>query len=297
MDLNEHLSSADKNISKIILTIAACSVKVRDSFFGGAECAGTQNIYGENQIALDKNADEIIISALKKTGIVRQIASEEQPEAIDVPDATGNYAVTLDPLDGSSCVKTNLAVGTIVGIFNTANVLQPGNKMAAACYVLYGPLTTLVYSTGKGVHEFVMNDKNEFTLRAENLTIGDDKIYAPGGKAKDYLPAHKKWMDDLSAQGYKIRFSGSFVADCNQILHYGGVFTYPGMVGKEGGKLRLLFEGNPLAFIVKNANGASSDGKNSLLDVKPGKLDQRVPIYIGGKKEIELIEKYFKEDK
>lgn len=295
MELRAHLESIDKNSAKIILAVAGCVPKIKESFFRGAEISGTQNIYGENQIELDKNADEIIISALKKSGLVKQIASEEQPNAIDVPNASAGYAVTLDPLDGSSCVKTNLAVGTIVGIYRTPNVLQQGKNLCAAFYILYGPITTLVYAAGNGVHEFALNEKSQFILRTENLKIGSDKIYAPGGTADKYLPAHRKWMDALSARGYKIRFSGSFVADCNQILHYGGVFTYPGLVGKEGGKLRLLFEGNPLSFIIANAGGSSSNGKISLLEVIPEKIDQRVPVYVGGKEEIALIEKFFKE--
>ena len=183
----------------------------------------------------------------------------------------------------------NPADGAIIGIFR-GNVLVPGQEMIGAMYVLYGPLTTLTYCLKKGVHEFVLDADGDYVLQSEDIRIPDGKIFAPGALRKKYLDGHLKWIEALEADGYKIRFSGSFVADVHQILHKGGVFTYPGIVGNEQGKLRLLFEGNPMGFIVEQAGGATSDGHRSLLSIQPDGVAHRVPIYVGGKKEISLIE-------
>ncbi len=240
---------------------------------------------------MDKWADEVLIADLKESGLVKYLASEEQPEVLEFEGATGDLGITLDPLDGSSLLGVNLSVGTIVGIYR-GNVLSPGKEMVGAMYVLYGPLTTLTYTVKKGVHEFVLNDDGEFVVQEEDIKIPEGKIYAPGALRKDYFPFHLKFIEALEGEGYKVRFSGSFVADVHQIMHKGGVFTYPGFEGKETGKLRLLFEGNPMGFIVTQAGGAASDGRGDLLSVQPDSVSHRVPIYIGGKKEIDLVQKF-----
>ena len=157
-------------------------------------------------------------------------------------------------------------------------------------YILYGPLTTLTYCLRKGVHEFTLNDHGTFVLQNEDVTIPKGKIYAPGALRKDYLATHRNYIEKLEEEGYKLRYSGSFVADVHQILHKGGVFTYPSFVGSEKGKLRLLFEAIPMGFIVSQAGGSVSDGYRDLLSIQTEKISQRIPVYIGGKKEIELIE-------
>jgi len=157
-------------------------------------------------------------------------------------------------------------------------------------YVLYGPLTTLTYCLREGVHEFVLDAWGEFVLQEESVAIPEGKIYAPGALRRDWLPAHKAFIEGLEAEGYKLRYSGSFVADVHQILHRGGVFTYPAYAGGERGKLRLLFEAIPMGFMVSQAGGAASDGHQDLLSIKPETVSQRVPVYIGGKREIKLIE-------
>jgi fructose-1,6-bisphosphatase I len=140
-----------------------------------------------------------------------------------------------------------------------------------------------------------MDEKGEFVLTQRDVKIPDGKIYAPGALRKDYLPAHAKFIETLEAEGYKLRFSGSFVADMHQILHKGGVFTYPGFKGKEKGKLRLLFEANPMGKIITEAGGAMSNGRTNILSIKPKAIDELTPIYAGGKKEISLIEKLMAE--
>ncbi len=240
-------------------------------------------------MALDKWADEVLINGLKSSRLVRYIATEEQPDIIEVDNPKNNFGVVIDPLDGSSLIDVNLAVGTIVGIYPD-HVLEKGEKMLAAMYILYGPLTTLTLTTGNGVHDFVMDEKGAFILMQRDVKIPDGKLYAPGALRKDYLPEHAKFIESLEAEGYKLRFSGSFVADMHQILHKGGVFTYPGFKGKEKGKLRLLFEANPMGKIITDAGGAISNGKINILSIKPEAIDELTPIYAGGKKEISLIE-------
>lgn len=241
-------------------------------------------------MALDKWADDVIINELKRTGFARWVASEEQPDIIEIENPKNEFGIVIDPLDGSSLIDVNLAVGTIIGIY-PGNVLEPGNTMVAAMYILYGPLTTLTFSAGNGVHDFAMDENGEFNLKTENIRIPDGKLYAPGSLRKDYLPQHAAFIKTLEDDGYKLRFSGSFVADMHQILHKGGLFTYPGVRGKENGKLRLLFEANPIGKIITDAGGAISNGKVDILSVKPEAVDHRTPVYAGGKREIEMIEK------
>jgi fructose-1,6-bisphosphatase I len=300
MKLADFLVSAgtEKNLAELILFLGKQSQIVKKGFLGtpGQSPAGekTRNVYGEEQMPLDKFADRVFIDGLKEKRLVRYIATEEQEQVIEIKNPKNNFGVVMDPLDGSSLIDVNLCVGTIIGVC-PGHVLDKGSHLVAALYLLYGPLTTLTYTTGKGVHEFVLDDTGEFVLRHRDLRIPDGKIYAPGALRKDYLPAHARWIGQLEQSGYKLRFSGCFVADVHQILHKGGVFTYPGIKGKEKGKLRLLYEANPMGKLIHEAGGAVSNGKGDILEMQPETIDQVTPIYIGGKNEIALIEKFMRE--
>jgi fructose-1,6-bisphosphatase I len=251
-------------------------------------------MYGEEQMALDKYADRVFISGLKRTRLARYIATEEQHQIITVDDAKNNFGVVIDPLYGSSLIDVNFCTGSIIGIY-PGNVLEKGAKMVAAMYFLYGPLTSLTLTTGKGVHEFVLDENGDFFLKHRDIKIPEGKIYAPGAKRKEYYKSHAQWIEHLEHEGYKLRFSGCFVADVHQILHKGGVFAYPAFKGKEKGKLRLLYEANPMGMIICEAGGAISNGTGNILEITPESIDELTPIYIGGKKEIGLIEKYMRE--
>jgi fructose-1,6-bisphosphatase I len=288
----------DKDLAELILFLGKQSLVVKKGFLGmpGKSAAGekTRNVYGEEQMPLDKYADGVFIEGLKKTRLARSVATEEQEHIIEIENPKNDFGVVMDPLDGSSLIDVNLAIGTIIGIC-PGKVLDKGSRLLAALYILYGPLTTLTYTTGKGVHEFVLDETGEFVLRHRNLRIPEGKIYAPGALRTEYLPAHARWIEHLEQSGYKLRFSGCFVADVHQILHKGGVFTYPGIKGKEKGKLRLLYEANPLGKLIHEAGGAVSNGKENILEIQPASISQVTPVYIGGKNEIALIEKYMRE--
>ncbi len=297
MKLKDFLVSegTEKNLAELILFLSGQAGIVRKGFLANLKTSAgdekTRNMYGEEQMPLDKFADGVFINSLKESRLVRYIATEEQDHIIGIENPKNNFGVVIDPLDGSSLIDVNLAIGTIIGI-TPDNVLEKGSKLLAALYMLYGPITTLTLTTGKGVHEFAMDETGEFVLRHRSLKIPDGKIYSPGALRKDYLPAHERFIRHLEESGYKLRFSGCFVADVHQILHKGGVFTYPGLKGKEKGKLRLLYEANPMGKIVHEAGGAISNGRGNILDILPAAIDQTTPIYIGGKKEIGLIEKF-----
>jgi fructose-1,6-bisphosphatase I len=292
-------SGTDENLAELILFLGRQARLVKKGFHITCmktppdEC--TRNVYGEEQMALDKYADRIFISGLQETRLARYVATEEQEQIIEIDNPKNNFGVVIDPLDGSSLIDVNLCTGSIIGIY-PGHVLEKGAKMIAALYILYGPLTTLTFTTGKGVHEFVMDDSGEFILKDRDIKIPEGKIYSPGALRKDYLPAHAEWIRYLEHAGYKLRFSGCFVADVHQILHKGGVFSYPGFKGREKGKLRLLYEANPMGMIMHEAGGAISNGRSDILEILPESISQVTPIYVGGKKEIRMIEKCMSED-
>jgi fructose-1,6-bisphosphatase I len=291
-------TGTDKDLTELILFLSRQARQVRRGFFctlrRKTTDTQTRNMYGEEQMALDKYADRVFISGLKRTRLARYIATEEQHQIITVDDAKNNFGVVIDPLDGSSLIDVNFCTGSIIGIY-PGNVLEKGAKMVAAMYFLYGPLTSLTLTTGNGVHEFVLDENGDFFLKHRDIKIPEGKIYAPGAKRKEYHKSHAQWIEHLEHEGYKLRFSGCFVADVHQILHKGGVFAYPAFKGKEKGKLRLLYEANPMGMIICEAGGAISNGTGNILEITPESIDELTPIYIGGKKEIGLIEKYMRE--
>jgi fructose-1,6-bisphosphatase I len=166
--------------------------------------------------------------------------------------------------------------------------------MVAALYITYGPLITMIYSAGKGVHEFVLDREGEYVLSEENIRLNEKgAIFSPGGLRKDWTDGHKKYIDKLEADGYKLRYSGGFVPDINQvIIKRGGIFSYPALKKSPKGKLRLLFELQPMAFIMEQAGGRATNGKEDILSLMVTSVDQRSPIYIGSSAEVTLAEKF-----
>jgi len=297
VDLRRHMWMAgiEVNLRRLIWQIAVTgkyiSAKIHES---NRKLAGFENIYGEEQLALDRSSDIILESQMRHSGFVREYASEERDSIIQIGKGEEQYFVTADPLDGSSLVDTNLAIGTIIGIHNTSILEVGGKSLVAAMYITYGPLITMVYSAGKGTHEFVLNREGEYVLSGENIVLKErGSIYSLGGLRRDWLPEHLKYIEYLESEGYKLRYSGGFVPDINQILiKKGGVFTYPALKNNKRGKLRLIFELQPMAFIMKEAGGMATDGKRDILSINPESLAQRSPIYIGSRFEIEKASEF-----
>jgi fructose-1,6-bisphosphatase I len=293
-------TGVDRDLTRIICEIANASKYIINAIrTGDLGVAGTSNLYGEQQLALDVLSDRIIQKRLMHSGVVAKIASEEVDEIITVTDPTnGRYSVAFDPLDGSSLVDVNLAVGTIVSIYEGDNLLQPGRNQVAALYVLYGPRTTMVVSTGNGVHEFAMNLLMEFDLVQENIQLeGPAKIYAPGGARNKYTTGVEKFTQYLEISGAKLRYSGGFVPDINQVLiKRSGIFMYPYLTDAPVGKLRMLYELNPMAYLVEQAGGAASDGKQRILDIQPQSIEQCAPVFIGTPEAVALAEQCIREE-
>ncbi|MDY0270840.1 class 1 fructose-bisphosphatase [Trichloromonas sp.] len=298
IDLRRHLREVGENrdLTRLICEIADASKYIVNSIrTGDLGVAGTSNLYGEEQLALDVLSDRILRKRLIHSGVVANMLSEESPDIIPVSaDHEGKYSVAFDPLDGSSLVDVNLAVGTIVSIYEGGDLLQPGRNQVAAMYILYGPRNTLVYSTGRGVHEFAMNALMEYTLVRENVTMSQTGgIYAPGGQRNLYSNGTEAFVQDLEARGAKLRYSGGFVPDINQILMKGkGIFMYPHLKNAVNGKLRLVFELNPMAFLIEQAGGAASTGRGCILDLQPQNINDRAPAFIGSKEDVARAEAF-----
>jgi len=297
IDLRRYLRETEesRDLTRLICEITDASKYIVNAIrTGDLGVAGTSNLYGEEQLALDVLSDRIMRKRLMYSGVVANIVSEETSEIIPVsPDCVGKYSVAYDPLDGSSLVDVNLAVGTIVSIYEGCDLLQPGRNQVAAMYILYGPRTTMVLSTGRGVHEFAMNQLMEYDLIRENITVAPKgSIYSPGGQRNLYTPGTESFVRQMEEQGAKLRYSGGLVPDVNQILLKGkGVFLYPHLQGKPDGKLRLLYELNPMAFLMEQAGGAASTGRQRILDLVPQGIDDRAPVFIGSKDDVALAER------
>lgn len=278
---------------------------------------GQQNVQGEEQQKLDVFADEEFISALQRGGECCYIASEEHEEGVDLChsllSADGKYIVCIDPLDGSSNIDVNISIGTIFSIYRRvspkgkvqrSDILQKGVCQVAAGYVLYGSSTMLVYTTGHGVNGFTLDPSlGEFCLSHSMMKIPDTgNTYSINqGNFVHFPDPIKRFVkycqeEDLSSgRPYSLRYIGSLVADIHRILLKGGVFMYPESSRFTSGKLRLMYECNPMAMIVEQAGGRASTGKQRILDIEPDDLHQRTPLVIGSKELVTQVECLYSE--
>jgi fructose-1,6-bisphosphatase I len=260
--------------------------------------AGRFNVQGEEVRKLDEFANDVVFDAMDHTGNLCVMASEEIDDPIPIPDQfpCGNYVLLHDPLDGSGNIAVNVSVGTIFSVHkkisegergSLEDLLQPGRRQLAAGYIVYGSSTMLVYTTGAGVHGFTLEPSiGEFLLSHPDMKIPDpgQKIYSVNeAYYKRWSPGQQKAVDQLKEGGYSLRYIGSLVADFHRTLLYGGIFMYPFDKKSPKGKLRLLYEASPVAMLIEEAGGASSDGTKSILDVEPTELHQRTPVYLGSK--------------
>ncbi len=271
---------------------------------------GETNVQGEFVKKMDVFANEVFISVFKQSGLVCRLASEEMEQPYYIPEncPIGRYTLLYDPIDGSSNVDINLNVGSIFAIRQqqggdydekALDLLQSGRQQIAAGYILYGPSTILVYSIGQGVHSFVLDPSlGEFILAQENIRIPEHgPVYSTNeGNFWQWDEAIRDYTRYVHRhEGYTARYSGALVGDIHRILMQGGVFLYPGTVKKPEGKLRLLYETAPLAFLVEQAGGKASDGTQNLLDIIPDKLHTRTPLIIGSKEDVALVESFIED--
>lgn len=278
---------------------------------------GACNIQGEEQKKLDVFADEQFIDALSQGGECCVVASEEHDEYIKISTAVSKnakYIVCIDPLDGSSNIDVNVSIGTIFSIYrrestnkpiSISDILQKGINQVAAGYIIYGASTMMVYTTGKGVNGFTLDPSiGEFCLSHPQMTINKvgrmysinegNYVHFPQG-VKNYIKYCQE--DDYAThRPYSSRYIGSMVADIHRNLLKGGIFLYPATAAYPSGKLRLMYECNPLAFIVEQAGGKASNGKSRIMEIDPRELHQRTPIFIGNKDMVEQVEEMLAEE-
>jgi len=277
--------------------------------------AGTGNIQGEAQKKLDVLSNEILLEANAWGGHLAGLASEEMDTSHPIPDVypRGNYLLLFDPLDGSSNIDVNISVGTIFSVLRAPDgvsqaedkdFLQPGTEQVCAGYTTYGPSTMLVLTIGHGTHAFTLDrEVGSFVLTTRDMQIPQEtKEFAVNvSNQRHWQPPMQRYVADLLSgkegprgKDFNMRWVASMVADVHRILTRGGIFSYPldAKCADKGGKLRLMYEANPMSFLVEQAGGAASTGRQRMLEVQPTGLHQRVPVFLGSKQEVEAAVRY-----
>jgi fructose-1,6-bisphosphatase I len=274
--------------------------------------AGTENVQGEEQKKLDVRANDILVETFDYGGLVSFVASEEleEPHVYHGESDGARYLVLFDPMDGSSNIDVNGVLGTIFSVRpqrdgTEADLLRPGSEQVAAGYILFGPAVLLVYSSGDGVHVFSLDPSiGEFVLVRRRVAMPPrGRGYAVNeGRRSGWSDAdrafveHLKENDASTGRPYSTRYSGSMVGDVHRILLEGGIYLYPADAssGKPSGKIRMLYESHPLAFVVEQAGGRATTGRDRVLDLAPKRLHERIPIAIGSAFEVELYERFIR---
>ncbi len=281
---------------------------------------GETNVQGESVQKLDTFSNEVLMNVLERSGHCGVIASEELDDAL-LAEHHGKYVVLFDPLDGSSNIDTNVGIGTIFAVLrrnepklsrpSLTDALRPGREIVAAGYVLYGPSTIFVMSTGQGAHGFTLDPSiGEFFLSQPDIKVPDRGMCfsTNEGNFSRWSPEIQRWGRWIKGETptgtnpsgsapfetpYGARYVGSLVADAHRTLVKGGIFAYPADTKSKTGKLRLLYEANPMAFLFEQAGGAAIDGKDRILDIMPSELHQRVPLILGSKEDVAAYRQFF----
>ncbi|MGI4813385.1 MAG: class 1 fructose-bisphosphatase [Janthinobacterium lividum] len=307
---------------RLLLEVVARACKVigfnvsKGALGGVLGSAGSENVQGEVQKKLDVISNEILLEANEWGGNLAAMASEEMEEIHPIPNRypKGEYLLLFDPLDGSSNIDVNVSIGTIFSVLrcpdqtpSEQSFLQPGTQQVAAGYAVYGPQTTLVLTTGHGVNGFTLDrELGSWVLTQQDIKIPPEtREYAiNASNARHWFPPVKRYVDELLAGAdgprqadFNTRWVASMVADVHRILSRGGIFMYPADARDpdKPGKLRLMYEANPMAFIVEQAGGAATNGKQRILDVVPRKLHERIAVFLGSKNEVDRVTRYHRE--
>jgi len=325
MTLARHIIEGEKlhpgatgELSKLLsdLSLAAKVISLEVNKAGLADIlgfTGDNNVHGEQVKKLDIYAHDMMIRAMDHGGHLCIMASEEEEDIIHIPNRfrIGKYVLLFDPLDGSSNIDANISIGTIFSIYRRISpegepgtledCLQQGLNQVAAGYIVYGSSTILVYTAGHGVHGFTLDPAfGEFLLSHEDIkTPKKSKIYSINeGNYKYWHPGLKKYIkylqeeDEATERPYSSRYIGSMVADIHRNLLFGGIFMYPADSRNPNGKLRLMYECNPMSFIVEAAGGRATNGKKRILEIQPTSLHERTPIFIGNEEDVKLVEEF-----
>jgi fructose-1,6-bisphosphatase I len=281
--------------------------------------AGSENVQGEVQKRLDIMSNEILLEANEWGGNLAAMASEEMEKIFPIPNRypKGNYLLTFDPLDGSSNIDVNVSIGTIFSVLRCPDdcepteeaFMQPGSAQVAAGYAVYGPQTVLVLTTGNGVNCFTLDrELGSWVLTQSDMTIPvETREYAINASnsrhwyepVQEYVNELNQGKDGPRKDDFNMRWVASMVADVHRILNRGGIFMYPAdkRTPDRPGKLRLMYEANPMAFIVEQAGGAATNGEQRILDIVPQNLHERVPVFLGSKNEVDRVTRYHLEKK
>ena len=296
-------------LSGITLATKMVEAKIRTAGLGDVLGAfGQTNVQGEQQQKLDVYANQALLHCLGLRDSVAALVSEEDEEPVTFGRSvdTGKYIIIFDPLDGSSNIDVNVNVGTIFSVLRrlesdhsadlAESILQPGYQQVAAGYVVYGPSTVLVYTTGHGVHGFTLDPTiGAFVLTNENMLMPQQGSYYSVNEANEasWPAEYRHYIAQLRTgalgRQYSSRYIGSLVADFHRTLLKGGIFLYPPTKSQPGGKLRLMYEANPLAFIAEQAGGMASNGRGRVLEIKPATIHQRTPFMVGSRREMEAL--------
>lgn len=295
----------DGNVSRVLesLTVAAKKISKDVNRAGLIDLLGLTgdiNVQGEEVKKLDAYSNKVFENELGKSGVVAGYASEENEGVRDYGN-NAEYVVSLDPLDGSSNIDVNVSIGSIFSVqkriskdlITDIDFMQKGSQQVLSGYFLYGSSTMLVYSTGKGVNGFTLDrERDDFLLSHQDIKIPEQgTVYSINeGYSLKWDDKLKKYIDTLKERDYKARYIGSLVSDFHRNLLYGGIYIYPADSKNVDGKLRLVYECNPMAFVVAQAGGRATNGSQDILEITPTKVHQRTPLYIGSKGDIELWE-------
>ncbi|MGM0371804.1 MAG: class 1 fructose-bisphosphatase [Halobacteriota archaeon] len=271
-------------IEAVFEVVANVAPEIRAGLPGRRTALDSENVTGDTQLAADVWADELLFDRLGEVEGIGEYASEERETVTDIGEG---YAVALDPLDGSSNLRSNNPMGTVVGVYD-GSLPTSGQDLVAAGFVLYGPITTMVIAREGQPEGYVVEDGTRRSTGPVELPA-DPTVYGFGGRVPEWSETFGEYVSEVQDE-LKLRYGGAMIADVSQVLTYGGIFGYPALSSRPNGKLRLLFESAPIAYVVEQAGGASTDGERSLLEVEATALHQRTPTFVGDESYIARLE-------
>jgi fructose-1,6-bisphosphatase I len=284
--LDASATNADTTVAQVIDTIAETTPDVRRAMLTERGHSETVNPTGDEQLAADIRADELFEQRLLALDGVASYASEERD---GVTTSAGRLHVAMDPLDGSSNLEPNSGMGTIFGVY-TEQPPTSGRNLVAAGFVIYGPVTSMLVARDGRVREYLLEDGDRRLVDNDVTVPEDPTVFGFGGGVDSWTDRFEPVAESIREE-LKLRYGGAMVADVNQVLSYGGIFAYPELQSRPEGKLRLQFEGHPMAYVVESAGGRSTDGDGSLLEKAPAELHERTPLYLGNDALVERVER------